>query len=94
MKKNPLPEYVSNITYEAYSSSKPSSAHTDDTVGSSRAPTESQLTTVLAICLAISLLFAISMAFTVLIRQSARRVKAPVWFPPPASGAEIPSRDG
>ena len=50
--------------------------------------TDSSLTTVLVICLAISLLTGISLAFTVLIRQNAKKVKAPVWFPPPAPGTE------
>jgi len=82
---NLLPNYISNITYEAYSSKAPT--HGTNTLQNP----DSQLTTVLVICLAISLLVGISLAFTVLIRQNATRktVKAPVWFPPP--GAEVNS---
>lgn len=88
MKKNPLPEYVSNITYEAYSSSRPAKVDMEtDTIGSYHNNNASELSTVLTICLAISLLVAISLAFTIIIRQNTKRVKAPVWFPPPASGA-------
>ena len=76
-----LPNYVSNISYEAYSTNR----RVDQGLTDPRVhPVESTLTTVLVICLAISLLIGISLAFTVLIRQNAKKVKAPVWFPPPA----------
>lgn len=85
---NLLPEYVSNITYEAYTSGHEIKDTSETERPGVHTRSDSNLTTVLIACLAISLLVAISLAFTVLIRQNAKKVKAPVWFPPPAPGNE------
>lgn len=79
-----MPNYVSNISYEAFSDSfKRGDIHDSSSNVNRPSSADSTLTTVLSICLSISLLTGISLALTVLIRQQhAKRVKAPVWFPP------------
>jgi hypothetical protein len=87
-----LPTYVSNITYEAYSSDtkKRKNEFNDNT--SNKDHHSDTLSTTLVIILAIGLLIGISLALTVLIRQNAATkrmiIKAPIWYPPPIDGQQ------
>jgi len=81
-----LPNYVSNISYEAYktdainkhaNSNSEDSFHTNDS---------SRISTSVVICLAIVILAAITLILGILLRQNiVKKVKAPIWFPPVAS---------
>ncbi len=89
-----LPTYVSNITYEAYSSdSKKKKNEIDDTFPNKDTRNNNDTwSTTLVIILAIGLLIGISLALTVLIRQNAitkrMMIKAPIWYPPPLDGQQ------
>jgi len=88
-----LPTYVSNITYEAYSSdSKKRKNEPSDNTSSKEDHRSDTLSTTLVIILAIGLLIGISLALTVLIRQNAATkrmiIKAPIWYPPPIDGQQ------
>ena len=89
-----MPAYVSNISYEAYSSDSKRRKNTpgDDTSSVNRENSSAALSTTLVVCVAISLLVGISLALTVLIRQNAvakrMMIKAPIWYPPPLNGSQ------
>lgn len=74
---NLMPSYVSNISYEAYSNSRPKE---DLTINSAHNKTQYYLTYVTLISVLV-LVFVVGFLLNVLVRQQ-KRVKAPVWFPP------------
>lgn len=81
---NLLPNYVSNISYEAYKTDTNRQHDTtrqyDDENFHSNG---SNVSTSVVICLAIVILAAITLVLGVLLRQNAvKKVKAPIWFPP------------
>lgn len=81
IKKTQLPNYVSNISYEAAGiKQQPINSQT-----STSSNTITISTTVLAF-LGILLLIGISLSLTVLIKQqNIKRIKAPIWYPPAAA---------
>ena len=72
-----LPSYVSNMTYEAYSTMQRKKNPLEEGFRN-----DSSLITTLLICLLVSFITGISIIFIVLIRQSNKRIKAPIWMPP------------
>jgi len=80
IKKTQLPNYVSNISYEAagIKQQQPSNINSQTTTSN----TITISTTVFAF-LGILLLIGISLSLTVLIKQqNLKRIKAPIWYPP------------
>lgn len=74
---NLMPNYVSNISYEAYSDSSRRNNNNNDV----NKKTESTLTTVLAVGLLVFMVFCIGGGAGVIYKQNAGRrvIKAPVW---------------